>query len=108
MAVTSQAEDLKKAKYSWKTSRHIETSGVLGPFSMIFLRELGRRLSATTGDTKRYLIQRLSVAVQRGNAASILGKLIFNSHHYRLLVWLFCFRGLVSVLLLCNLYLEGT
>ena len=84
-AVASQAEDLKKAKYSY-LERHpgmcftpiaIETSGVLGPLSMIFLRELGHRLSAITGDTKcySYLIQRLSVAVQRGNAASILGTL---------------------------------
>ena len=85
-AVTSQAEDLKKAKYSYLENHSgmcftritIEMSEAFGPLSMVFLRELGRRLSATTGDTKRYsyLIQRLSVVVQRGNAASILGTLI--------------------------------
>ena len=43
------------------------------------LSQLGHRLSATTGDTKSYsyLLQRLSVAVQRGNAASIIGTLYF-------------------------------
>ena len=83
-AVASQAEDLKKIKYSYLdghpgicfTPIAYETS-VVGPLSQIFLKELGHRLSATTGDTKSYsyLLQRLSVAVQRGNAASILGTL---------------------------------
>ena len=82
---TSQAEDRKKVKYSYMeghpgicfTPIVYETSGVVGPLSLIFLRELGHRLSATTGDTKSYsyLLQRLSVAVQRGNAASIIGTL---------------------------------
>eukprot|EP00731_Ephydatia_muelleri_P038823 Em0928g2a len=84
-AVASQAEDRKKIKYSYLdghpgicfTPIAYETSGVVGPLSQIFLKELGHRLSATTGDTKSYsyLLQRLSVAVQRGNAASILGTL---------------------------------
>ena len=81
-AVASQAEDRKKVKYSYLegqpgicfTPIAYETSGVVGPLSLIFL---GHRLSATTGDTKSYsyLLQRLSVAVQRGNAASIIGTL---------------------------------
>ena len=85
-AVASQAEDLIKVKYSYLeghpgicfTPIAIETSGVLGPHSLIFHRELGHRLSATTGDTKSYsyLLQRLSVAVQRDNTASIRGMLI--------------------------------
>ena len=84
-AVASQAEDRKKVKYSYLdghpgicfTPIAYETSAVVGPLSQIFLKELGHRLSATTGDTKSYsyLLQRLSVAVQRGNAASILGTL---------------------------------
>ena len=86
-AVASQAEDRKKAKYSYLeghpgicfTPIAYETSGVVGPLSLIFPKELhvGHRLSATTSDTKSYsyLLQRLSVAVQRGNAASIIGTL---------------------------------
>ena len=80
-AVASQAEDLKKVKYSYLeghpgicfTPIVFETSGVLVPLSLAFLKELGHRLSATTGDTRSYsyLLQRLSVATQRGNAASI-------------------------------------
>jgi len=39
------------------------------------LQELGRRIAAATGDPRvtEFLFQRLSVAVQRGNAACVLG-----------------------------------
>ena len=42
---------------------------------MDFLRDLGRCLADVTGEAKSmmYLLQRLTVAVQRGNAASLLG-----------------------------------
>ena len=42
---------------------------------MGFLRELDRRLQLVSADhnSYTYLIQRLSVAMQRGNAASVLG-----------------------------------
>lgn len=42
---------------------------------MAFLKDLGRRLTRVTGEQKStaYLLQRLSVAVQRGNTASVLG-----------------------------------
>ena len=52
----------------------IETSGVFGPKSLLFVRELGRRIARVTGEVKstNYLVQRLSVAVQRGNSA-VLG-----------------------------------
>ncbi len=53
----------------------IETTGVFGPETMEFLRELGRCLQLVSADHNSFtnLIQRLSVAVQRGNAASVLG-----------------------------------
>ena len=84
--MASQAEDLKMAKYSYLekhpgmcfTPIAIEMSGVLGPLSMIFLRELGRSLSQpqlVNTISYSYLIQHLSVVVQRGNAASILRQL---------------------------------
>ena len=42
------------------------------PLTRYFLKELGRRLRHVTGEVKAhsYLLQRLSVAVQRGNAAA--------------------------------------
>ena len=53
----------------------IETSGVLGPLTLQFLKDLGNRLRQATSDESSYtyLIQRLSVSVQRGNTASVLG-----------------------------------
>ena len=52
-----------------------ETSGVIGPESRKFIHELGRRLEQVTGDANslNYLLQRLSIAIQWGNSASILG-----------------------------------
>jgi len=53
----------------------IETSGVFGPEALSFLKDLEGRLARVTKEEKSttYLIQRLPVAVQRGNAASALG-----------------------------------
>ena len=80
-AVATQAEERKEAKYVHLNSVHtftpvaIETSGVFGPKTMRFVRELGQRLERVTGEARstNYLVQRLSVAVQRGNSASVLG-----------------------------------
>ena len=46
---------------------------IMGPKSMALLREVGRRVAAETGEPRStdYLLQRLSVAVQRGNCASV-------------------------------------
>ena len=53
----------------------IETSGLIGPESKKFICELNHRLEQVTGDANslNYLLQRLSIAIQRGNSASILG-----------------------------------
>ncbi len=80
-AVTAAAEERKKRKYSNLDLCHsfipvaIETTGDFGPEIMEFLRELDRRLQLVSADHNSCtnLIQRLSVAVQRGNAASVLG-----------------------------------
>ena len=55
----------------------IETSGAIGPKSLEFLKELGRRIRWHTKDERvtSYFLQRISVAIQRGNAASIVGGL---------------------------------
>ena len=84
-AAANQAEQTKIKKYSYLTSRAyhsftpvaFETTGVCGPRSMSFLTDLGRRIGNTTGDKSSlaYLLQRSSVAIQRENAASVLGTL---------------------------------
>ena len=80
-AVAAGAETRKRAKYFCLepiytfTPVAIESSGVFGPQTLEFLKELGNRLSRVTGEEKSYtyLLQRLTVAVQRGNSASVLG-----------------------------------
>ena len=81
--VAARAEELKGTKYAPLVPHHIftpvaiETGGVVGPQSLPFLQELGRRLRQVTGDSKSFvhLLQRLSIAVQQGNAASVLGSI---------------------------------
>jgi hypothetical protein len=53
----------------------IETLGALGSGAVEFFNDLGRRMRTVTQDTRAgmFLMQRLSVAIQRGNAACILG-----------------------------------
>ena len=53
----------------------IETSGAIRPSLRVFIRELGRRVALEIGEARStsYLIQWLSVAIQRGNAAAVLG-----------------------------------
>ena len=80
-AVAIGAESRKRSKYICLESIYsftpvaIESSGGFGPQTLEFLKELGNRLSRVTGEVKSYiyLLQRLSVAVQRGNAASVIG-----------------------------------
>ena len=81
--VATHAEERKCSKYSSLPVTHdfipvaIETSGVMGPQSLHFLRELGRRVGRQTGDplASSHLFQRLSTATQRGNSACIMGGL---------------------------------
>ena len=76
-AVASDAENRKQAKYS---THHfipvaIETLGALGKEASMFFQDLGQRLIASTSDpmSRTHLLQRISVAIQCGNAASVLG-----------------------------------
>ena len=52
-----------------------ETSGVFGLDTSSFFKELGHDVARVSGDKSAFilLIQRISVAVQRGLAVSILG-----------------------------------
>ena len=70
----------KLAKYSHLGSSYqfqpiaVETLFSLGPQSRVFVKELGRRIGLKTGERRscRFLLQRLSVAIQRGNSVAVL------------------------------------
>jgi hypothetical protein len=53
----------------------IETLGAIGEDEADFIRRLGRRITAASGERRatEFLLQRLSVAIQRGNAMSLMG-----------------------------------
>ena len=79
----SDAESKKSAKYSELKRNHIfvpfavETLGAWGASAWSLSSEIGARLSRKTGDPRAtaFLRQNIDVAIQRGNAASILGTL---------------------------------
>ena len=78
-AAATVAEGRKRRRYADISRRYlfrpvaVETSGALGPDSLSFLKELGRRIVRTTGDRRdmERLMQRISVAVVRGNATAV-------------------------------------
>ena len=80
-AIANQAEEKKRAKYAELLVSHhfvpvaIETSRVFGQVALSFIRELGSRLQAKTGEPQshHHLKQRIAVAMQRCNAAAVLG-----------------------------------
>ena len=53
----------------------IETLGSWGQVGLKFIKELGKMIKDKSGEKRstQYLFQRSSMAVQRGNSASILG-----------------------------------
>ena len=75
------AESKKKNKYKELEDNYefvpiaMETFGSWGPEGLKFIKEIGKKIQETTGEKRatEYLIQSLSMTVQRGNAASILG-----------------------------------
>ena len=76
----ARAESNKRSKYPELVRRFrfepvaIETSGVFGPSSRNIIYEIGRRITERSGDKREtlWLKQRLSIAVQKGNALSII------------------------------------
>ena len=79
-AAANRAADLKCTKYTNITSSHIfapiaiETSGSWNEKVIETIQEIRRRMTKATNDLNEtmYLFQRLSVAIQRGNAVSFL------------------------------------
>lgn len=53
----------------------VETTGIWGAQGRMFVKDIGRRLRDRGFDNRSgaFLIQRISLAVQRGNAASVMG-----------------------------------
>ena len=80
-SAAERAASLKIKKYEELARNHIfiplacEVTGNWCSEAIDFLHELGDRISAVTGDKREstFLFQRLSVALQKGNAACIIG-----------------------------------
>ena len=83
-AVATSAEQCKESKYDHLEATHhfvpiaIETLGVVGEEGSIFFKYLGRHIADVTQEQQslQFLLQRVLIAVQRGNAASVLGTLV--------------------------------
>ena len=79
----AHAEEEKAKKYAHLDSMYLfqpvalETCGTIGPKSRDFLRELGQWLKMVTGEARSctFLLQRISIAIQVGNAASVIASL---------------------------------
>jgi hypothetical protein len=79
----AEAERKKKLKYASLTGRFnfvplaFETLGQWGDDAKAFLADLGRRISHQAQDHRAavFFVQRVALAIQRGNSASILGSL---------------------------------
>jgi hypothetical protein len=86
-AAANAAETNKKQKYSGLPQNvdfvpiGIETSGSWGEEGLHFVKQLGRRIVAITKDPRSgtFLLQRISLAIQRGNAICVLGTRRLNS-----------------------------
>jgi hypothetical protein len=82
-AAARLAEEKKRKKYAFLQDRFlfvpvaVETLGVYSPEAKKFVEALGERLKAVTSEPRAgaFLKQRISLAIQRGNAAAILGSL---------------------------------
>ena len=81
---TAEARERSKCeKYAELTNNYhftpisSETFGAWGPMTLKFLSDIGKELIAHTGEKRSgfFLLQRLGICIQRGNAASILGSL---------------------------------
>ena len=80
-AAAGQAEVKKQRKYSTLQSNFlfvpvaVETSGCWGSEAMKFIRSIGMKITQSTDEPRAisFLFQQLSIAIQRGNAASVLG-----------------------------------
>jgi hypothetical protein len=79
--VADDAEQRKTLKYRSLSPHYlftpiaVETLGAIGQEALTFFMDLGRRIATATDEPRslQFLLQRLSVTIQRGNAACVLG-----------------------------------
>ena len=84
--IATSAEEKKLAKYQELEREFIvqpvavESLGGLGPSTLAFLSDLGRRIYAASGNKRaaEFLRQRIGIAVQAGNAACVKESVVFN------------------------------
>ena len=64
----------------------VETLGPFGEDALKLVKELGGRLHASSGESRStsFLKQRISLAIQRGNAASVLATIPPTSNFYEI------------------------
>lgn len=82
-AAAETAQERKKKYYAFLLDRFlfipvaIETTGVWAGEGLRLIEAIGERIASATGEgrAKAFLIQRISVAVQRGNVSAVLGAL---------------------------------
>lgn len=80
-SAAESAARLKRTKYANLEQGYdfvpaaFETGGPWGADAKDFVREIGQRMRTKGGDPRSgaFLVQRISLAIQRGNAASVLG-----------------------------------
>ena len=78
-SAASAAEKAKRSKYGDIATRHIfepiavETTGTYGQSTRRFIKDLGQRITAATGDNREttFLQQRIGIAIARGNALCV-------------------------------------
>jgi hypothetical protein len=86
-AAALQAEKKKCRKYQGVASLYnfvsfaVETLGSFGDEALDLVKDLGRRIYEKTGEirSKSYLIQRISIAIQRGNSISVFSTIPTSS-----------------------------
>ena len=79
--VAALAEEKKSEKFAHLSSHYhfvpfaIETLGTFGPAATALIKELSFKGRRESGEDRfgSFLVQRLSIAMQRGNASSVLG-----------------------------------
>lgn len=87
-AAAVKAENLKRHKYALLDRAYmfvpfgVETMGSWGPAALGLFKDLAKRLVEASGDQNAgfYLAQKISIAIQRGNAASVLGTFPSTNH----------------------------
>ncbi len=90
-AAAAKAETRKRDLYAELPSQYqfvpfaVETLGSFGDDALKLVHDLGGRLRSVSGDGREtsWLIQRVSLAIQRGNAASVLATIPRTSEYYK-------------------------